>query len=169
MICDISVRRFCCEDISKIENYDKAISDNTQTWCCHHRLEIDGSNRISPRTLKGRGLYFHRPASELIFLTKREHQRIHHLGVHRSEEICRRMRGVKRKPYERRNPTKKEKCYAGLSILDAIVIALDPHTGSGNRKFVCDTYLKGIIPFPAVRTKLRRNEIARRILELPLV
>lgn len=28
---------WCCEDISKIENYDKAIADKTQTWVCHHK------------------------------------------------------------------------------------------------------------------------------------
>lgn len=38
MICK-EVHKFCCEDISKIENYEKAIVDVTQTWHCHHRLE----------------------------------------------------------------------------------------------------------------------------------
>ena len=26
------VKRYCCEDISLIENYDKAVADNTQIW-----------------------------------------------------------------------------------------------------------------------------------------
>jgi len=40
MICLKSLKKFCCEDLSLIENYDLAISDTNQTWHCHHRLEI---------------------------------------------------------------------------------------------------------------------------------
>ena len=81
MIASENVKRFCREDISKIENYDKAINDHTQTWHCHHRLEIgDNGERISRKDLKNRCLYFDRPASELIFLTRSEHVRLHHTG-----------------------------------------------------------------------------------------
>jgi len=69
------VKSYCCEDISLIENYDKAINDTTQKWDCHHRLEIDMN--LSYKELKESGLYLNRPASELIFLTHSEHQRIH--------------------------------------------------------------------------------------------
>lgn len=27
-------------DLTKIENYDKAVVDETQVWECHHRLEL---------------------------------------------------------------------------------------------------------------------------------
>ena len=40
--------RYCCEDISKIENYDKAIEDNLNGWVIHHRDEI----RILPSGIK---------------------------------------------------------------------------------------------------------------------
>lgn len=79
MISEKSVNRFCCEDISNIENYDKAIADITQVWECHHRLEThrrNGTRRkfiLSARLLKERGVYYNRPASELIFLTCSEH------------------------------------------------------------------------------------------------
>ena len=33
-------KKFCKDDISLIENFDKAISDSNQTWDCHHRREI---------------------------------------------------------------------------------------------------------------------------------
>ena len=36
--------KYCCEDISLIENYDKAIEDKTQYWHCHHRLETHYKN-----------------------------------------------------------------------------------------------------------------------------
>ena len=32
-----SYKKYCCEDPSLIENYDKAIADTTQTWEIHHR------------------------------------------------------------------------------------------------------------------------------------
>ena len=37
MICEHYARKFCCEDISLIENYALAVADTTQTWDCHHR------------------------------------------------------------------------------------------------------------------------------------
>lgn len=66
---------FCCDDLSLIENYDKAINDETQIWDCHHKLEIELN--LSRDELKEKDLYYNRPASELIFLTHEEHQRIH--------------------------------------------------------------------------------------------
>lgn len=86
MICNRTVKKFCNGDISQIENYDKAITDQTQTWHCHHRLEI-GKNgeRISSKDLIIHGLYYHRPPEELIFLTKSEHRRIHRKGMTLSE------------------------------------------------------------------------------------
>ena len=86
MINEYYAKKFCCEDISLIENYDKAIADTTQTWDCHHRGEILPCGRFSRADLKKFGLYYKRPASELIFLTKAEHTRLHLKGVPKSEE-----------------------------------------------------------------------------------
>lgn len=61
-----------------IENYDKAVADKTQTWCCHHRIAI--VMNCSAEELKAKGLYENRPAHELIFLTKSEHSRLHNVG-----------------------------------------------------------------------------------------
>lgn len=72
------VSRFCCENISLIENYDKAINDISQTWHCHHRFETD--KHMSRDELIDANMYFYRPANELIFLTKSEHRRIHSIG-----------------------------------------------------------------------------------------
>lgn len=77
---------YCSEDISNIENYDKAIVDKEQTWICHHKLEIHEDYRNSVEELQMMNLYWHRPAVELIFVTKAEHRDIH-------------QRGVKRKPF----------------------------------------------------------------------
>lgn len=72
-----------CDNISNIENYDKAINDKDNLWVCHHRLEthsIDGYIRktsLSYKELINLGLYFSRPAEELIFLTRSEHRKLH--------------------------------------------------------------------------------------------
>ena len=79
---------YCCEDISLIENYDKAMADTTQTWHCHHRLEIQGDITLTAKELKLQRLYYNRPASELIFLTSKEHVRLHRLGKKLPKETC---------------------------------------------------------------------------------
>lgn len=77
MISEKMTKKYCCEDLSLIENYDKAISDTTQTWVCHHRVEILPCGVYKPKTLIKIGLYWKRPASELIFMTRAEHNRLH--------------------------------------------------------------------------------------------
>lgn len=73
---------YCKDDISQIENYDKAISDKEHIWECHHRDEV----KILPSGIKvvrskedliEAGRYYNCPANELIFLTKQEHTHIH--------------------------------------------------------------------------------------------
>lgn len=94
-------RKICRDDLSKIENYDKAIADTTQKWHCHHRLETHRytdrtrtkwerrEKDISSEMLKMFGVYYHRPAEELIFLLPDEHIRLHHKGKIVSEETRR--------------------------------------------------------------------------------
>ena len=82
MINEYAVHKFCKDEISKIENYDKAIADTTQTWDCHHRDEIRElpSGMIAFRSkqeLKENGRYDQCSANELIFLTHSEHMRLH--------------------------------------------------------------------------------------------
>ena len=94
MICEKLVYAYCREDISLIENYENAINDKTQTWHCHHRRETI----FSRKDLIEIGEYYNRPACELIFLTKSEHMKLHHLGKpsgmkdkHPSEESRKKM------------------------------------------------------------------------------
>lgn len=74
------VKKYCCEDISDIENYDKAIADTTKVWECHHKFETMCLFPVSVKKLKEQGLYYNRPASELIFLTKSEHLKLHRVN-----------------------------------------------------------------------------------------
>ena len=76
MINEILAIKYCKNDISLIENYDKAIADKTQIWDCHHRKETI----FSRKDLIEIGEYYNRPACELIFLTKSEHMKLHNSG-----------------------------------------------------------------------------------------
>ena len=68
-----------CKNYQDIENYEAAKKDDFIGWHCHHRLEThmpDGERRefdIGYKELITLGLYYNRPAEELIFLTTREH------------------------------------------------------------------------------------------------
>ena len=86
MINEQHVKRYCCEDISKIENYEEALNDNTQTWDCHHRAEILPCGHFEIEDLKEYGLYYNRPANELIFLTHKYHIGFHKSGRHLTPE-----------------------------------------------------------------------------------
>ena len=80
-----------CKDYENIENYEKAKKDNFKRWECHHRLEThtsDGIRRVVDipyKELIALGMYYNRPASELIFLTTREH-RAYNKGKRHTEE-----------------------------------------------------------------------------------
>ena len=84
--------RLYCKDYENIENYEKALKDNFKGWEVHHRLEThtsDGERRLVDITvaeLKALGMYYNRPASELIFLRKSEHSSFNK-GKKRSEEV----------------------------------------------------------------------------------
>jgi len=86
------IKKYCKDDISLIENYDKAVTDKTQTWHCHHRLETELN--VSRQQLIDIGRYFNVPTNELIFLTSKEHHKIHFKDKkkgHLSEETKRKI------------------------------------------------------------------------------
>ncbi len=79
-------RGFCCDEYSNIENYNDAITSSEQ-YCIHHRLEThtsDGIKRevcLTSDELKALGMYYNRPASELIFMPISEHTILHNTFV----------------------------------------------------------------------------------------
>ena len=87
MINEKNAKSYCKDDISLIENYDKAVADKRRFWHCHHRRETI----FSRKDLIEIGEYYNRPACELIFLTPFEHIRLHQLGKNVSEETCEKM------------------------------------------------------------------------------
>ena len=92
MISEKRAIKYCKEDISLIENYDKAVSDTTQMWHCHHRRETI----YSVKELIDIGEYYNRPACELIFLTPFDHRRLHKHGKHLSEETRKKMSAARK-------------------------------------------------------------------------
>ena len=84
-------KSYCTEPLDKIEHYEKALAENFKGWCIHHRLEIQQDKRVSAKVLKDNGLYFHRPASELIFMRFGEHATLHMTGKHHSAETRKKM------------------------------------------------------------------------------
>lgn len=85
--------RCFCSNPKAIENYAMAISDEKHMWECHHRLEThfsDGTERprdaqLSKEELIALGMYYNRPAEELIFLTKSEHRKLHNRWTNHKE------------------------------------------------------------------------------------
>lgn len=77
-----NVKQYCNGDITKIENYELAIADKTQVWCCHHRMEIMpfSGKQVSQKYLMKQGLFFNRSSEEFIFLTRSEHMKLHENG-----------------------------------------------------------------------------------------
>ena len=96
MINEYYAKKFCKDDISRIENYEKAIADMTQTWDLHHRLELtlDVEFALTKKQLKMHDMYYNRPYYELIFLTRSEHRRLH--GINMSDETRRKLSEAKK-------------------------------------------------------------------------
>lgn len=77
MVSEHGAYAYCIDNIERIENYVFAVMDKTQTWVCHHKKEIENGKVRTSDELKKEGLYYHRPASELIFLTPKVHCSLH--------------------------------------------------------------------------------------------
>lgn len=98
MISIKKVKKFC-KDYTKIENYEEAVKDTTQTWHCHHILgEI-----LSRQQLKDHDFYYDVPPCMLKFVTGAEHKSLHMkgennplFGKHPSEETKKKMSEAKK-------------------------------------------------------------------------
>ena len=105
-----SLKRYCSYGFEQIENYQQAAADGFKGWCIHHRLEftVDGNLAHTSDSLKRLGMYYHRPYFELVFMTVKDHRKLHntdsqrrgtlfkgstgHTGHRHTEEAKRKMR-----------------------------------------------------------------------------
>ena len=132
MICIGKVKKFC-KDYTKIENYEDAVKDTTQTWHCHHILgEI-----LTGQQLLDHDFYYDVPPCMLKFVTKAEHRRLHNKartfsdatrrklseslkGKQLSEETRRKMseakKGKKRKPFTEEHRRKLSESHKGNTL-----------------------------------------------------
>lgn len=94
-----------CRHPELIENYDKAIADNSQTWEVHHRKE----EFYSYKELVERGEYFDVSPEDLIFLTKEEHNKIDSHCKRNSEAN----KGKKRGPFSEEHRRKLSEAHKG--------------------------------------------------------
>ena len=85
MVNQAKAKYYCCEDISLIENYDEAMKSDKR-WDCHHRMELQDDKILTQQEMIKLGLYYKRPASELIFLSHSEHVKLHYKYKPYSEE-----------------------------------------------------------------------------------
>lgn len=78
------LKKFCKDDITRIENYDIAKSEDFKGWDCHHRLELTLDNEFanSKEDLIRYNMYYNRPYFELILLRKSEHSQLHQNTYH---------------------------------------------------------------------------------------
>ena len=68
------------EEKEMIENYYEAQKDDFNGWEIHHRLELRSTGAVkdsSKQDLIDWGLYYNRPANELIVLKKEEQSKLH--------------------------------------------------------------------------------------------
>lgn len=74
-----NVYKYCKDDITKIENFNKAFNDRNNVWICHHKLELTLSGEFanSVAELKRMNMYFNRPYYELIFIKNSDHIKLH--------------------------------------------------------------------------------------------
>lgn len=103
MICIVKAKKFCREDITSIKGYEEAMADTTHMWICHH-INAEPFTGFTTTDLKKMNMYFNRPASELRFVTRNEHAKIHKVskylphgnmkGKHHTEDAKDRMRAA---------------------------------------------------------------------------
>lgn len=102
-----SYEQYCREDPSLIENYEAAKADEFKGWVIHHRLQthkykdrtrtewIERDESVPRDWLKALGLYYNRPAAELIFLTNAEHLALHNRDIGKRHRLS---EALKNKP-----------------------------------------------------------------------
>ena len=110
-------KHFCCEPLENIENFQEAVNDKTQQWCLHHRLEIGEDYENTEEQLKMMGLYYNRPACELIYLPMGIHTSLHNkhkLKLGKLKSFIGNRKGKKSKPLTEEQKKKLSEARKGI-------------------------------------------------------
>lgn len=75
MINERQSKKFCCEDIALIENYDEAYKSD-EMYAVHHKLGL----WFNRQWLKDNGFYYEQRAEMLMFMKLSEHMTLHSTG-----------------------------------------------------------------------------------------
>ena len=76
-------KRYCSEPLELVQNFYQAESDRFEGWSMHKTREIKLDGTIVYRDdLKKKGLYWNRPAIELIFMKTADHMKLHNSHKH---------------------------------------------------------------------------------------
>ena len=80
MVNRYKVKKYCCDDISQIQNYKEAVEDTDNMWALHHKMELIVTGAVCDATkqdLIDWNIYYDRPADELMFIKDSEHKKLH--------------------------------------------------------------------------------------------
>ena len=144
--------KICCDNLSQVENFEKAINDHDEIWHLHHRLETHDENgnkrsrNIPMKVLKEKNLYYNRPASELIFLTNEEHSSLHRKGFIYTNEEKKQM-SERMKKYVDEHPEFKENISKSLK----------------GRKYSEEEYAAHQQQYENMRNDPKRKELGRQL------
>lgn len=76
-------KRYCRDRIELVQNFRQAEADGFDGWCIHHRMELPKDGTVVRRDeLKRKGLYWNRPAAELVFMRTADHMKLHNSRRH---------------------------------------------------------------------------------------
>jgi len=94
MINEQAAYAFCRESIENIENYEKAVNSK-EKYVCHHKNGAPFTGFTKNDLIKMK-MYYHRPASELIFVSEAEHMKLHRTGIKMRDETKKKISDSKR-------------------------------------------------------------------------
>lgn len=73
------VVKYCNGDITKIKNYELAVSDEKEYWEIHHWLEITpfSKKEVTINFLEKNKMYYNVEPQALVFLKHEDHVKLH--------------------------------------------------------------------------------------------
>lgn len=155
---------YCCEPVDQIEGYIPE-EKRTTKMVIHHRLEShdeSGTLRtrfLSMQQLKDAGLYYNRPASELIWMTESAHKSLHQEDLSYKENLQKMSKkNIGRKMSDTQKNTLREKAIGRKHTAETKAKLREINIGKTMQKSVKDRIsntLKGRCTTWSVKSKIK--------------